>query len=67
MADLIIDPTDDSHAIGNDGSLLDAVRFLPAGSPMPPTVAELRQAPVLGYAARDSFTFDPKADDGGRQ
>jgi hypothetical protein len=58
---MIIDPLDESRALDSeDGELMSAVRMLPIEEGKePPTIEELANAPIFGYARPDSFIFDP--------
>lgn len=60
---LLIDPFSDNQALNTDTQqLLTAIRMLPADSPhiiehRAPTVAEIKAAPVIGYAPPKVFTM----------
>jgi hypothetical protein len=55
---VIIDPTDPNVAVDeSDGDVMCAVRMLIRDGARPPTVDELRDAPIVGYARSDAFTY----------
>ena len=61
---MIIDPTNENHAIDEtDGEVMGAVRVLSTrADAVPPTVAELNAAPIVGYARPDAFTHRAEED-----
>lgn len=46
---MIVDPDNEGRAIDDKGRLVYAVRGIPWNKDRPPTVAELENAPVLGW------------------
>lgn len=56
---MIIDPDNENVAIDEDGELMHAVRLLPIDDDgVPPTIDELREAPILGYGGKFTFAND---------
>lgn len=58
MTPFIVDPANENMAIDQDGTLMGAVRMLPIkDGAIPPTVEELQDAPIFGYARPDAITY----------
>lgn len=47
---MIVDPFNENTAITKDGKLAGAVRFGKLENPDAPTVAEVAEMPIIGYA-----------------